>query len=831
MNTIIKITLGNLGRKKFRTILITLSIILSVALLYTVLSMSGTITDIMEQKMKKETGNSELIISPDEKAASPYMEELDFTKLEGLSYHIPKLLAYGYTTMDHKKINVAFHGMDFNDYETIYPAKELSGDLGKQYSHPITISSSTAKEYNLSIGDDINATLAGESISLQVSKILKDQNNNLGYELGSLSLLMPRADLGALLGAKNQVNFYYIKSEAGSDIAAVQERLEKTYPNLKVQNLEEMQDYKQMISSITGCLMLMVLAVIMISTFIIYSSFKIIVIERMPYIGTLRSIGATKRKTNSILLFESMFYGVIGGIIGCLLGVFLLTLSITLFLKSFGVTIEDVSYINLFYLVISFAIGLLLMLVSTILPIIKSSNKSIRSIIFAEIHNDKHFSYIKNGLGFLLIASAFLLFRTSPVELRLPLDVLGLLMVCIGASMVIPFVSLILTQLLSLIFRPIFKDSLGITTANIKNDRTMMNNISLLAMGLGVILMINNFSSAVSTVVCDVYATSKSDLLAFYPMNQEFLVQLPKVDGVEHIYTTNGVENVKANNGKVTIPLLTGIDGENYSNYAWNEFGSYFTKEVNQEFEASRSIILSKFLARKYNLKLGENLTFDFDGITRSYKIIAIVPTIMNNGSMSFVNKKFLTEDGKVQNDDSLYINLKDGADKDKVKDNIIGLMPNAILPLQSIEDMQKQNENSNNAIFFLMKAISLIAMFIGVVGIFNNFTISFLSRKKVLATLRSLGVSKIRTIRNLIFEAFLCGCIGTLSGLAFGTLLLKAMCYVVEAIGIPADVIFLNPSDFVFVLLSGIMLSIISSILPAISITKDTIVSGLRYE
>ena len=40
--------------------------------------------------------------------------------------------------------------------------------------------------------------------------------------------------------------------------------------------------------------MFMLILVVLISTFIIYTSFKVITLERLPMLGTFRSIGATK---------------------------------------------------------------------------------------------------------------------------------------------------------------------------------------------------------------------------------------------------------------------------------------------------------------------------------------------------------------------------------------------------------------------------------------------------------------------------------------------------------------------------------------------------------
>lgn len=60
------------------------------------------------------------------------------------------------------------------------------------------------------------------------------------------------------------------------------------------------------------------------SIFIIYSSYNVIILERLPIIGIFRSIGAIQKAVTHILLLESQFYGCMGGLIGILVGIFVL---------------------------------------------------------------------------------------------------------------------------------------------------------------------------------------------------------------------------------------------------------------------------------------------------------------------------------------------------------------------------------------------------------------------------------------------------------------------------------------------------------------------------
>ena len=64
-------------------------------------------------------------------------------------------------------------------------------------------------------------------------------------------------------------------------------------------------------------LVIMIMATIMIF-FVVNTLNKMIVMERMPVIGTFRSVGASKFKMNMLLVLENSIYGLLGGSVGAL---------------------------------------------------------------------------------------------------------------------------------------------------------------------------------------------------------------------------------------------------------------------------------------------------------------------------------------------------------------------------------------------------------------------------------------------------------------------------------------------------------------------------------
>ena len=52
------------------------------------------------------------------------------------------------------------------------------------------------------------------------------------------------------------------------------------------------------------------------------------------------------------------------------------------------------------------------------------------------------------------------------------------------------------------------------------------------------------------------------------------------------------------------------------------------------------------------------------------------------------------------------------------------------------------------------MRGFSLLALVIGIFGVFNNLIISFLERQRSIAMLRSIGMSKRQSIKMFFIEA-----------------------------------------------------------------------------
>ena len=118
----------------------------------------------------------------------------------------------------------------------------------------------------------------------------------------------------------------YLKVKDPARKVELMEKLSTAYPRYQVRETITGREIEESTRGLTTTFQMVGTVVLFMAVYIISTSFKVITRERLPLIGTFRSIGATRRMTNLVLLAESIMYGIIGGILGCSLGLLLLYL-------------------------------------------------------------------------------------------------------------------------------------------------------------------------------------------------------------------------------------------------------------------------------------------------------------------------------------------------------------------------------------------------------------------------------------------------------------------------------------------------------------------------
>lgn len=271
------------------------------------------------------------------------------------------------------------------------------------------------------------------------------------------------------------------------------------------------------------------------SIFIIYSSYKVITLDRLPIIGTFRSIGATEKTVTRILLLESLFYGCTGGLIGIPIGMIVLKGILQGMGKSLSQGIEIPLVISIPGVILSFAVAVIVSLLSAWLPVRRASRLPIKDIVLGTVE-EKHIPRpLIVGIGIVLfIVSALLPHFASGTMLYLAggFSLVGLIAATI---LVIPIFTNIASAGLERFYGAVAGNEGRIAARNMKDNKNVTQNITLLFISISAIIAIRVVGNFVTTYISDVFHGAELQGFADGHMKPEFVEQVKEMDGAEKV--------------------------------------------------------------------------------------------------------------------------------------------------------------------------------------------------------------------------------------------------------------------------------------------------------
>lgn len=842
MGIILKYILKSIFEKKFRTFIIVFSIALSAALFFASNGMSSTMKNLYEARYRMETGNADILIYPNSQSPTPSFKIKD-TKVDGVKYiagevslsgryNVPEIQALESNT---KWENLYIRGFDLDQLQEFNPIAFSKYGVGRPFEgNHIILSSLFADDYGFDVGDSIDMEIYGQNRKLIVWGIAKAAGIfKPNPQSNSITVLMPKDTLASIQDIKGRIHTGYVVLEDNADKEAAEDELANVYPRYTVQepfSEEELESYSQFIII---PLFIMTTMVLFISIFIIYSTFKVITVERLPVIGTFRSIGATRRMTDTILIGESLAYGVLGGFIGNLIGVGILyAISYVMAADPYlGGAIDvkvDISTLNL---MLSFILAVGVSIISSWIPIKRVSRIPIKDLVLNTTEPKSKKKGKRLIIGIILLGLGLILPRIAPHSWAFVLDLSAILMSSIGLIMLVPYISNAFLNIFTGLYSLIFGNIGLLAVKNIKGNKNILNNVSLLTIGISTIIMINTISSSVGIEVLNAYKDWKFDIMLFVDEADRNTEQIIRgVDGVSATYGAyDSWQGLNVVNTQYTITYLQGIDINRYRDFL--EFRMDGDKDVDdafRELDQGRNIMVALMVREELGLNLGDDLVLEMPSGNKTYRVIGFYDSLMANGSNAMISQKYYKSDIKQVHFESFYI--KTTKNPDEVLSSIQEKFIRRGAFGDTIENMTKMNYDSNNQFMIILQAFSIISMLIGIFGVFNNYTISFIERQKSMAILRSVGLSKRQAIKMVMIEALTGGMIGGLMGVIGGLVMLSSVPYLMVAIAIPIKI---HYSSILFgnSIIGGIIVALVASISPAMKTSKLNIVEAIKYE
>lgn len=584
------------------------------------------------------------------------------------------------------------------------------------------------------------------------------------------------------------------------------------------------------------------LLILIVVYFTLNSIVKIIISERIPIIGSFRSIGASVKKMNLILLMEMATYGLIGGVLGSVAGVGFtkaLFLLFEMMEDTMSITIEMVSFETYGFLIIILTIVMLVLfqIGLSISEILKSSKLSIKECIF-----NKHESIYKYSINKLLFGFFFLTIGVVSIifscNLNFVFCIIGILSLFIAIALLLPTITRYFSKLMDKVENPVWQ----MAKNTIVNNKLQINTNVIVSVMMCVLLLlfallnysISSYKAKLDMVKSELYVYSSLE-----PMDVTSDIRaIDNVERVSVLYTDDLAKNYDsvtfANN---KINHLTLLYSDNYKTLL--EDSNLLDLDAKLADNLSENeIIVSEYFKEKYKLKIGDIVVVN--GITKeerftvetplNLKVVGFADTSRVN-HMSIILSESIVEDLiPIFSNQQYFIQV---TDENNIKDIRKEVLRNITYQMPEVYSQQEYIEKTENAMKETYKTIiEVVLVIIGValIGIINNQTVSFFERKKEMAVLYSTSMSRIQLNKMIFIEVFLSYFISALVSVVFTVMLIKLLKYTMSILGLYMPISFSIVSILILLFIIGVIMLVIYLVMKR-KIKKMNIVEELKYE
>lgn len=832
MKVIMKYVLKNMWEKKGRTLLIVIAVMLSTSIFFSTQSLSKNLENIYLNVIRKDFGSADISISSGSSQKSQLFEMDEINKIKS-DYESVTGVFYGTGFYKHKKENLQVKLCGYkscSDLDDVNPVvikegKKSSYTLGNK---DIIISTKTAEQYNLHINDKMKIRISGEEKEFTIISIA--QADRMFRDTGSnIPAIVSQKMLNECYRSESKVNTILVGLKEDQKVDKEIDRLSKLYEDQEVSELLTENTAKAYTDRITVSFYLMSIAVFFISIFLIYSSFKVISIERMPIIGLFRSIGSTKKMTNLMMLIEAVACAVIGGLIGCAAGVGMLY--VMLYFSSDGA--EFTMEYSFVWMLISFGFSILIALVSVLIPMLASNKYPISVLIKSQKEDGKvaKFSPVLFGIKLLLLAGVLIGVKLVPDNIILYYGTGA----CVALIVLLILVVYDVVKLLSIIVKPlitlIFRHEGIIAVKNLNESTTTINNVRLLTISMTVFLMINVFGDSLITSIIDFFGDSRYEIeITGENIDDDYLEELKQVDNVEAVYPMYRKSNVKIDGKNSTIPTLCSVNKDQYLDFYKFNYDDGDKQKIIDKLADGNNIIVSSTLKTSLSLKKNDTLSLKMkDDKAVKFKIIGFYDTLE---STALIDNKVMKDNiGDTYYSSCLVKGTKHAEDDTTMmKEELAVTSGDKDVQIKTLDEIKDASIESNRQIVSIMQLFSLITLLIAVFGIVNNIIVSYMEKRRIFAVQRSIGMSKFQLVKIALVEALLTGIIGSVLGIAGGNGLLYIAPKIMMSLGLRL-VMHITGIQILVCVGGSVLITILTSIRSAVKTSKAQIIEAIKYE
>ncbi len=714
-----------------------------------------------------------------------------------------------------------------------------------------------ANRHSLHQDSKISLATANGVQPFTIRGLLKPEGAAKAYG-GSLAIM----DLDAAklaFGKGDKIDRADIIPEAGYPVSKIKSELEKALgpgytietPEARSGRLDSLLSTYQLILSFFSSIAFLA------GLFLILNSISIAVAERRNEIGILRALGATRRSMVGLFLMEGLAIGTLGSIAGCLFGRVLAGIISDQVVASVANQFQTLIHIQKLEfsftdLAIALFVGTGASVSAAIWPSLRAARihplESMRG--HAETSRETRFTWsfklAFSGFGLLIFVALSSVFGWGKESWLL--DSMTKASSVIGIASMGPILVMGILKLLELLPRGTFPAVFHFAHENLlRVPKRTISNIMTLIVGLFLVMLVSTIRTSFhetimnwldQTFVSDFLVSSNGRIATTetQALNEKIESELLKIPGVRAIGPGRGTATrvVKApwNDKMITIKAMDRFADFYEGRYlASVDRDPYELLAALHESPEPTILASANFLIQNQK-KEGDLISIDTPSGRVPFRIAGVISDYSPGGIVYMDRKAYK----RYWNDplvSAFALNLAPGYTLERVRaeiDQRLGRKRNLVVV--SNQEFKTQTRDAIEQSFAYTRAIEIIALIVGMLGLFNTLLISILERTREIGMLRAVGSTQRQISRMIFWESLFQGSLGALvavfSGVLIGWMFVRFS--LVDSLGWVIQ-FHVAPLSILLTLGAGVAVSILAGVIPSRRASRMIIIDALEYE
>ena len=701
--------------------------------------------------------------------------------------------------------------------------------LGRFFTTPfgVLLTPETARAIGVKENDHFTVFIGTKTMSLQVIGFLPNDAtlNNL--------IVTDIANAQSLFGLGNRITRIDLSLHDKASVKKIEQLLPDNLQLISTQSHKA--GLEQLTQAFRTNLRAMSLLALLIGVFVVFTTVRFSVFNRMQQFGLYRVSGVTGGELQRLIIIEVFCLSLVASVLGLIGGALLADILIKLITQTFSDhyfalenTQLDISFITV---VKALFLGICVAILTAYLPARQAARAQAVTVgerMGMELAFEKSLrNATKTGLAFGLFGIILIVLSNS-----LAAGFVGLFLCVLSFALIAPG---LFSHLNAYLFQrhwhrlplPVLMGLRDVKRSLSRTAVALVAMVIALSATIGVALMVGSFRLAVSdwldnTLQADVYISLPDNLAN--PATQKFdprqIAQMTRLNNVRtfsqgrHLYVNSGTHKYLLMMLDVPLQGFKGFD-----------FLQQLPGDLYQQFQHTDTILVTEPFAYHQHITLGDSIALNTASGKHTFKVIGIY-------------RDYASESGKITMSQSVFekywpaigvttigLYLKDKANSQQFIQSLRGLFTQSQnISIRSSEEIRQKSLLVFDRTFLITEVLRILILAVAVITVIVSLMSWQLERRRELAVSQAIGFLPRQLQQQLYSQSVFMSLNAFIFSIPLGLFIAVVLIYIINKRSFGWSMaLVMEPSQFFYAGLSALIAALIAAAYPAWQISQSS--------